>query len=70
MIQNLKYYISSDGETISGDVVKRGRYITTCVINVHRFLAGRNVFPCGNGDDLNISSDRTRIVEWLRKQRN
>ena len=37
---------------------KKGSYKTTCMINVALLLCGIDTFPCGNGDDVKLSSDQ------------
>lgn len=57
-------------EAIEFDLTKRGRYITTCVINASLLLAGVKAFPCGNGDDISLAPEqRLEILEYLQAER-
>ncbi len=73
-MNNLKYYRGGRDcyEAVEFDVTKDGGsiYITTCVINVCLLLAGVKAFPCGNGDDIELSPEqRLEILEYLQAER-
>ena len=42
-------------ESVEYDISRRGQYITTCAVDVDRFLCGIRTFPCGNGDDIKLT---------------
>lgn len=68
----LKYYRGSrdHSETIEYEVEKRGRYITTCVINVKLLTAGLRAFPCGSGDDIKLTPEqRLEVLTFLKAER-
>lgn len=49
---------------------KKGTYKTTCMINVALLLCGIDTFPCGNGDDIKLSSDQIlEIMEFVLAKR-
>lgn len=59
-------------EAVEFDVTKDGgsTYITTCVINVCLLLAGVTAFPCGNGDDIKLTSEQQlEVLEYLQAER-
>lgn len=57
-------------EAVDFDIVRGGKYVTTCVVNVQLLLAGILVFPCGNGDDYKITAgDRLEILRFVQRNR-
>lgn len=71
-MSKLKYYRGGrdSSEAIEFNVEKGGQYITTCVINVYLLLAGVEVFPCGNGDDIILTPEqRLEALEYLQVER-
>ena len=50
------------GEVVEFDVIEKGRYITTCVVDVKKLLNGANVFLCGNDDDFELSLKQRIVV--------
>lgn len=46
-------------EAVEFDIRKsNGDYVTTCVVNIMVLLAGIKTFPCGNGDDITLTSQQ------------
>lgn len=43
-------------ETVEYDIIRRGRYITTCVVDIDILLCRIKVFPCGSGDDIRLTA--------------
>lgn len=57
-------------EAVEFDIIKRGRYVTTCVVTVWPLLNGVLTFPCGNGDDVRLSAQqRVDILRLVREER-
>lgn len=72
--KNMKYrYMqgsSNDRETVEFDIIKRGQYITTCVVDVDAALCGVKSFPCGNGDDVILTAQQqSDILKLIRTER-
>ena len=64
LFTDCRYYDGSTygREIVEFDVIEKGRYITTCVVDVKSLLNGANVFPCGNGDDFELSLKQRIVV--------
>lgn len=57
-------------EAVEFDITRRGRYITTCVVNVYLLLCGVKAFPCGNGDDEKLTAQQQlEILELVQEER-
>lgn len=57
-------------ETVEVKITRGSQYITTCVVNVDLLLCGATVFPCGNGDDEQLTPEqRLAILELVREER-
>lgn len=66
------YYRGSQGsrETVTYDIIRGRQYITTCVVDVQLLLCGVKAFPCGNGDDVKLTTQqRLEILETVREER-
>jgi len=60
----------SNAESIEFDIFHNGTYETTCVVNVRLLLCGIRTFPCGNGDDFNLSDfDMMKVLHFLKTNR-
>jgi len=73
MYENFNYIrgTPSGAESVEFDIRSQsGEYITTCVVNVNRFLNGIKTHPCGDGDDLRLgkTTDAT-VLKTLREGR-
>ena len=73
-MNNLKYYRGSRDsyEAVEFDVTKDGGaiYVTTCVINLALLTAGVETHPCGNGDDIKLTSEQQlEILEFVQEER-
>ena len=72
MMSDYKYLKGSRDsyEMMEFDIERKGRYITTCVINVNLLLCGIKAFPCGNGDDYRLTpEEELEVLETVRKER-
>lgn len=71
-LRHATYYRAtpSGAETIEIPVKNtRGDYITTCVASAVLLTAGIKAFPCGNGDDIKLtSSQHLALLEYLKEQ--
>lgn len=57
-------------EAVEFDITRRGQYITTCVVDVDLLISGLKAFPCGNGDDVNLTAQqRLAILELVQVER-
>lgn len=57
-------------EAVEFDITFRGRYITTCVVDVYLLLCGIKAFPCGDGDDVTLAPWRQlEILEFVQAER-
>lgn len=57
-------------ETVTFDITRQGRYITTCVVDVDLLIGGMKAFPCGNGDDEKLSpQQQLDILELVWEER-
>jgi len=45
-------------EAVEFDITRRGQYVTTCVVDVDLLLCGIEMFPCGNGDDVELTGQQ------------
>lgn len=72
-LRHATYYRAtpSGAETIEIPVKNiRGEYITTCVASAVLLTAGIKTFPCGNGDNANLTaSQHLELLEYLKEQR-
>lgn len=67
-----KYFrgTQSGREAVEWDITRRGQHITTCVVDVDLLLTGIQRFPCGNGDDVTLTSEqRLAILETVQEER-
>jgi len=67
-----KYYKGSYDrrETIEFDLMKRGRYVTTCVVDAQCLIDGSQSFPCGNGDSYRTTpKERMEMLAFLQAER-
>lgn len=57
-------------EAVEYEITRRGQYITTCVVDVDLLLCGIKAFPCGNGDDVQLTPEqRLEILELVQGER-
>lgn len=73
LAEKMRYYKGSENsrECVEVDEVRSdGMYITTCVVDMDLLLCGISVFPCGNGNDLKLSSGKQlEILELVKAER-
>ena len=57
-------------ESVEFDIVKRGSYVTTCVVSVRMLLCGIKTHPCGNGDDIKLNdSVALEVLTLVKRER-
>lgn len=65
---NYRYYRGSEHsrETVEFDTKE-----TTCVVNIDLLICGIKSFPCGNGDDIRLTTqERYDILKFVEAERN
>ena len=57
-------------EAVEYDISRRGRYITTCVVDIDRLLCGITTFPCARGNDMTLTArQQLDILELVQAER-
>lgn len=57
-------------EIVEFDLHRRGKYITTVVVDVDMLICGIKAFPCGNGDDFKLTRElRMEVLEYVQQER-
>lgn len=57
-------------EAVAFDISRHGQYITTCVVDVDLLLCGIKIFPCNNGDNVNLTArQQLDILELVLAER-
>lgn len=71
-MNNYRYYrpIGNNAEAVEFDVVRKGKYVTTCVVNVQLLLFGIKTHPCGNGDDVKLTDhEMAEVLKVIKRER-
>lgn len=57
-------------EAVALDILRRGQYVTTCMVDVDLLLCGIRSFPCGSGDDMTLTAQqRLDVLELVQAER-
>lgn len=57
-------------ETVEFDLHRRGRYVTTVVVDVDMLICGIKTFPCSNGNSFKLTRElRMEVLEHVKRER-